>query len=61
MPIVLAVQMADDLDRLIDTWIRLKREDGAVENLYAYWILGERAKEKKRRWSVIRDVFGWVD
>ena len=61
VPVVLAVQMADDLDRLIDTWIRLKENDGTIQRLYAHWILGDQTNETNRRWSVIRDLLGWVD
>jgi Na+/H+-dicarboxylate symporter len=61
VPVVFAVQVADELDRLLDRWLRLKREDGTIEELYAHWILGQRAKGAHHRWSVIRDVFGWVD
>jgi ABC-type amino acid transport substrate-binding protein len=59
VPLVFAVQVADELDRLLDTWLRLKREDGAIEDLYAHWILGERPAGARHRWSVIRDVLGW--
>ena len=60
VPIVFAVQLADDLNRMIDTWMRLTREDGTLDELYAHWILGERARATKRRWSVIQDVLGWM-
>ena len=32
-----------------------------LEELYAHWILGERATAKQPRWSVLRDVLGWVE
>jgi len=61
VPVVFAVQVADELDRLLDTWLRLKREDGTIDALYAHWILGQRPAGARHRWSVIRDLFGWVD
>jgi Na+/H+-dicarboxylate symporter len=61
VPIVFAVQMADELDRLLDRWLHLKQADGTIENLYAHWILGHRPAGRGIRWSVIRDVLGWVD
>ncbi|MGD8461872.1 MAG: hypothetical protein PVH27_16075 [Desulfobacterales bacterium] len=32
-----------------------------VEELFDHWILGRGAEEKQPRWSIIRDVMGWVD
>jgi hypothetical protein len=33
----------------------------AIQQLYAYWILGGGAEPKEPRWSVMRNVLGWVD
>ncbi len=43
----------------INTWLRLKEDNGTRQKIYEYWILGENPKAKKPRWSVIKDVFGW--
>ena len=62
VPIVIAIQRdAREADRTFDIWLELKRADGTLEELYAYWILGERTRMRKPRWSVIRDLLGWVD
>ena len=45
----------------INAWLRLKREDKTIDQLYAHWILGGGAEPQQPRWSVIRDVLGWVD
>ena len=45
----------------INTWLELQREAGVIDELYRYWILGEGARRKTARWSVVRDVMGWVD
>ena len=45
----------------INTWIDLKRRDGTLDELYSYWILGRNAAPKTPRWSVIRNVLGWVE
>jgi ABC-type amino acid transport substrate-binding protein len=45
----------------INTWIDLKRKDGTLETLYAYWVLGRNAAPAGPRWSVMRDVLHWVD
>ena len=52
---------AEPLNDFINAWLRLKREDKTLDQLYEYWILGGGAKPRQPRWSVIRDVLGWVD
>jgi ABC-type amino acid transport substrate-binding protein len=49
------------LAAFFNTWIDLKRRDGTLEALYRYWILGRDAAPHTPRWSVIRNVLGWVD
>jgi Na+/H+-dicarboxylate symporter len=49
------------LERYVDTWVTLKRDEGTIEVLFDYWILGKGAEDTTPRWSVIRDVLGWVD
>jgi len=45
----------------VSTWIALKKKEGVIQHLYDYWILGRGAKSTKPRWSVIRDVLGWIE
>ena len=45
----------------LNTWIELKRRDGTIDALYSHWILGKQASKRKPRWSIMRDVLGWVD
>ncbi len=45
----------------VNAWIELKRSDDTVRQLYDYWILGQGAETQQPRWSVIRNVLGWVD
>ena len=62
IPIVFAMPIdARDLDRLVDTWIELKREDGTIDELHAHWIRGEQLRQQAPRWSVVRNVLAWVD
>ncbi len=49
----------EDYTRFINTWLILKKDNGLLDRIYDYWILGENPKAKKPRWSVIRNVFGW--
>ena len=49
------------MKRFIDHWIGLKQRLGVFDAAYEYWILGQGSEEARPRWSVIRDVFGWID
>ncbi|MGI9589723.1 MAG: cation:dicarboxylate symporter family transporter [Myxococcota bacterium] len=50
-----------ELEEFLEHWIELKRNDGTIDELYDYWILGKGAVRVGPRWSVIRNVLGWVD
>jgi len=45
----------------VETWLTLQRESGVLDQLQDYWILGQGAESTEPRWSVIRNVLGWVD
>jgi len=47
--------------QFVNTWIELKQRDGTINALYGHWILGKQAAKREQRWSVIRNVLGWVD
>jgi Na+/H+-dicarboxylate symporter/ABC-type amino acid transport substrate-binding protein len=62
VPIAYPVASQDERFRVfMNTWIELQRRNGAINDLYAHWILGRNAEKHKPRWSVIRDVLHWVD
>ncbi|MEP5765242.1 MAG: cation:dicarboxylase symporter family transporter [Halieaceae bacterium] len=46
---------------IVGNWIDLKQADGSVDKLYQHWMQGGVTANKKPRWSVIRDVLGWID
>lgn len=48
-----------DYTQFIDTWLRLKKENGLLDTEYNHWILGGNPKGKVLRWSVIHNVMGW--
>ena len=52
-----------DIDLLLylDTWLLNAKVDGTVDELYRYWMLGQVKQTQPPRWSVIRDVLGWID
>jgi len=45
----------------VNSWIELKQRDGTIGALYDHWVLGRDAGRGGPRWSVVRDVLGWVD
>ena len=62
IPAVYAVPKGDiETVEFVSNWVILKQKDGTVERLYEYWMLGGAAKPREHRWSVIRNVLGWVD
>ena len=62
IPLAFPVARRDqDWASFLNTWIELKRRDGTIEALYDHWILGKQAAKRQPRWSVIRNVLGWVD
>ena len=62
LPAAYAVPKGDvEMMEFVSNWIDLKRKDGTIDALYDYWMMGGATKPRKPRWSVIRDVLGWVD
>jgi len=52
-----------DTDMLLslDTWLLNAKGNGTVDTLYRYWMLGQVKETQPPRWSIIRDVLGWMD
>ena len=62
LPAAYAVPKGDvEMMEFVSNWIQLKRKDGTIDSLYDYWMLGGAARPREPRWSVIRNVLGWVD
>ena len=45
----------------VSNWIALQRRNGTIDGLYNYWMMGGAEEVQTPRWSVIRNVLGWVD
>ena len=63
VPVAYAVA-ADNTTLLeaFNAWLTAERASGTIEALYRYWMLGEATiTARPPRWSVIRNVLGWVD
>ena len=52
---------ASDLATVVDEWVLLQKSRGNVERAYEYWVLGHGAELTSPRWSIARDVLGWID
>ena len=50
-----------DLLRFLDAWLVNARASGKIDRLYRYWMLGEIGSVRPPRWSIARDVLGWID
>lgn len=66
-PDPIAVPMAYPMPRgepeladYVDAFLELKRADGTINALGRYWFEGESPTRQHTRWSVIRNVLGWV-
>ncbi len=51
----------EEMENLLDHWIELRRKDRTITKLQDYWVYGRKDGEEKPRWSIVRDVLGWVD
>lgn len=53
----------DDTDFLVfmNQWLALEEQSNAAEQSYDYWILGHPREDRLPRWSIARDVLGWMD
>lgn len=61
-PLGYAVTPGDaQLLAFFDAWLQNARSAGIVDGLYRYWMLGEIDATRPPRWSIARDVLGWLD
>lgn len=56
-----AARNNDNLIYYLNTWLNLKRTEGVIQSEFDYWILGQGSKSTEPRWSVLRDVLGWIE
>ena len=47
--------------RAMNAWLLIEERTGGIDQLYDYWVQGKTAAVQPPRWSVIRDVLGWVN
>ncbi len=46
---------------LVNGWLKLRRRDGSIQQLYDYWILGQDDRDPAPRWCIVRDVLRWIE
>ena len=51
----------EELIDFVDDWLDIQKTNGYLDKQYAFWIEGKGAKEKEKRWSILKDVLGFVD
>jgi len=62
LPFGYALRQGDtELLTFFNAWLLNARGNGTVDALYRYWMLGETHEARRPRWSIIRDVLGWLD
>ena len=62
IPLAMAVTHGDrELADFLSGWLEVMKKGGRFQRIYDHWILGKNATETGPRWSVIRNVLGWVE
>lgn len=52
---------ADELLDLINEWVIFAENEGMLDRARAYWVMGQGAERVEPRWSIARDVLGWIE
>jgi Na+/H+-dicarboxylate symporter len=52
---------AGELLQLVNEWVIYADNAAIIQRAYDYWVLGQGAKSVGPRWSIARDVLGWMD
>jgi Na+/H+-dicarboxylate symporter len=61
IPIAYAVSRRhQEFADFLSHWVNLKKQSLEYPTLYDHWILGLDAEPKHPRWSILRNVLGWV-
>jgi ABC-type amino acid transport substrate-binding protein len=47
--------------RALNDWLKIEQATGDIDEIYDYWIQGDTRQTKPPRWSIARDVLGWID
>ena len=62
MPAGFAVARGEpDLAAFLNRWLEAKHSTGELDRAYDYWVLGQGAETHEPRWSIARNVLGWIE
>ncbi|MDJ0868432.1 MAG: cation:dicarboxylase symporter family transporter [Myxococcota bacterium] len=62
VPLAYAVRRDDRrTHEFLNTWVALKQRDGTIDRAFDYWIRGKGTEATEPRWSIVRNVLGWVE
>ncbi|MDF1702382.1 MAG: cation:dicarboxylase symporter family transporter, partial [Planctomycetota bacterium] len=62
LPLFYAVGARDrKMREFLEHWVALRKGDGTFDEHYKRWVLGRLPEPAGRRWSVMKDVLGWID
>ena len=50
-----------ELLKAVNAWLQIAEGNRTIKRLYDYWIQGKTEQQRPPRWSLLRDVLGWVD
>lgn len=45
----------------VNAWLELRARDGSLATLVDHWVFGKSFTSPTPRWSIIRNVLGWVE
>jgi Na+/H+-dicarboxylate symporter/ABC-type amino acid transport substrate-binding protein len=62
VPVAYALPVHDEAwASFVNTWLELRARDGSLATLIEHWVFGRSFTPHPPRWSVIRNVLGWVE
>jgi len=61
LPLVYAMQRGEDrFARAVNQWIEFQKRSRRIERYFDHWILGRGGASEEPRWSIARNVLGWL-
>ena len=61
VPLYYLTPAEEEFREFLKRWLELKRKEGLLDRFYDHWILGKSAEATTPRWSILRNVLGWME
>ncbi len=62
VPVAYALPEGDTAwEAFVNTWLELHQRDGSLRTLVDHWVFGKSLSAPQPRWSIVRNVLGWVE